>query len=133
MINLYSILPKKNNLSASCERVAGRPTAAILDASQDGAIAGGLVETFDKKGLEEVSIRTAKEHPGQVRGVVSLVTPFSGCCSRIHDATTGFWNFEGKSLILLWQVLDFPLKPIILGGAEAAQHHATIDTNRWWT
>jgi len=49
MIDLYSTLPKKNNHSASCERVAGRPTAAILDAlpdlsmTRDGAFAGGLV------------------------------------------------------------------------------------------
>jgi hypothetical protein len=43
MIDLYSTLPKKNNHSASCERVAGRPTAAILDAPGDGAFAGGLV------------------------------------------------------------------------------------------
>ena len=32
MIDLYGALPKKNNHSASCERVAGRPAAAILDA-----------------------------------------------------------------------------------------------------
>ena len=32
MIDLYSALPKKNNHCASGERVAGRPTAAILDA-----------------------------------------------------------------------------------------------------
>jgi hypothetical protein len=32
MIDLYSALAKKNNHSASCERVAGRRTAAILDA-----------------------------------------------------------------------------------------------------
>ena len=49
MIDLYNTLPKKNNHSASCERVAGRPTAAILDAlpdlsmTRDGAFAGGLV------------------------------------------------------------------------------------------
>jgi hypothetical protein len=48
MIDLYSSLPKKNSHSASWERVAGRPTAAILDAlsdlfmTGDGAFAGGL-------------------------------------------------------------------------------------------
>jgi hypothetical protein len=60
---------EKNNLSASCERVAGRPTAAILDASQDGAIAGALVETFDKRaGGSLYPNREAAPRPGEGSG-----------------------------------------------------------------
>jgi hypothetical protein len=42
MIELYSTLPKKNNHFASCERVAGRPTARHVYVAR-WAFAGGMV------------------------------------------------------------------------------------------
>ena len=51
ILDLYSTPPKKNNHPASCERVAGRPTAAVLYAfpdlsmTRDGSFAGGLVSS----------------------------------------------------------------------------------------
>jgi|GEM_PF-6445408 len=42
MIDLYSTLPKKNNNSSLCERVAGRPTARHIYLAR-WTFAGGLV------------------------------------------------------------------------------------------
>jgi hypothetical protein len=67
MINLYGTLPKKNSRYASCERVAGRPTAAILDAPRDGAFAGGPGEKksngsgFEKGKMGEVERHETSE------------------------------------------------------------------------
>ncbi|MGA2939349.1 MAG: hypothetical protein ABSF52_19940 [Syntrophobacteraceae bacterium] len=72
MIDIYSTLPKKNNHCASCERVAGRPTAAILDAlpdlsmTRDGAFAGGLVLSPTRGRLRK-AVKAVNQAPGPLR------------------------------------------------------------------